>query len=131
MVPFGLANAPATFQAYINEALVNLVDVICVVYLDDILIYSHNPEDHSKHVSQVLERLRENGLYAKPSKCVFHTKEVDFLGFIVNTEGVVMEPSRVETIQDWPVPVSFREVQVFLGFANFYQQFVKEYSAIA
>ena len=90
MVPFGLANAPATFQAYINEALVNLVDVICVVYLDDILIYSHNPEDHSKHVSQVLERLRENRLYVKPSKCMFYTREVNFLGFIVNTKGVII-----------------------------------------
>jgi hypothetical protein len=130
-MPFGLANAPATFQAYINEALADLIDVICVVYLDDILIYSDDPEDHQMHVSQVLERLREKGLYAKPSKCVFSTKEVEFLGFIVNTEGVVMEPSRIETIRDWPVPTSFREVQVFLGFANFYRRFVSGYSAIA
>jgi transposase InsO family protein len=130
-MPFGLANAPATFQAYINEALADLVDVICVVYLDDILIYSDDPEDHQTHVSQVLDRLREKGLYAKPSKCVFSTKEVEFLGFIVNTEGVVMEPSRIETIRDWPVPTSFREVQVFLGFANFYRRFVSGYSAIA
>ena len=76
----------------------NLVDVIYIVYLDDILIYSYNPEDHLKHISQVLERLRENRLYTKPSKCVFHTREVDFLGFIINTKGVVIEPSRVETI---------------------------------
>ena len=97
-MPFRLANVPATFQVYINEALVNLVNIICVVYLDDILIYSYNPEDYSQHVSQVLERLRENRLYTKPSKCMFHTREVDFLSFIVNTEGVVIEPSRVETI---------------------------------
>ena len=76
----------------------NLVDIICMVYLDDILIYSYNPKDHSKHISQVLERLRENRLYIKPSKYMFYTKEVDFLGFIVNTKGVVIEPSRVETI---------------------------------
>jgi hypothetical protein len=72
--------------------------MIYIVYLDNILIYSYNPKDHSKHISQVLERLRENGLYTKPSKCVFYTKEIDFLGFIVNTKGVVIEPSRVETI---------------------------------
>ena len=78
--------------------LVNLVDVIYIVYLNNILIYSYNLEDHSKHISQVLERLKENRLYIKPSKCMFHTKEVDFLGFIVNTKGVVIEPSRVETI---------------------------------
>jgi hypothetical protein len=77
---------------------VNLVDVIYIVYLDNILIYSYNPKDHSKYISQVLERLRENRLYIKPSKCMFYTREVDFLGFIVNTKGVVIEPSRVETI---------------------------------
>ena len=131
VMPFGLANAPATFQAYINEALVGLVDIICVVYLDDILIYSADPEDHPNHVNQVLQRLREHGLYVKPSKCVFHTDEVEFLGFVVNTKGIVMEPSRVETIRDWPVPTTFREVQVFLGFANFYRRFVREYSKIA
>jgi hypothetical protein len=120
VVPFGLANAPATFQAYINETLGSLVDTICVVYLDDIMIYSYDREDHVAHVKQVLERLRANGLYVKPSKCVWHTQEVEFLGFVINTEGLVMEPSRVETIREWPVPTSYREVQVFLGFANFY-----------
>ena len=130
VMPFGLANAPATFQAYINETLAGLVDVICIVYLDDILIYSANPEEHKKHVKQVLQRLREHGLYAKASKCVFSTQEVDFLGYIINTEGVVMEPSRVEAIQNWPTPTSYREVQVFLGFANFYRRFIHDYSTI-
>jgi predicted DNA-binding protein YlxM (UPF0122 family) len=131
VMPFGLANAPATFQAYINEALTGLVDIICVAYLDDILIYSANPEDHKDHVRQVLQRLRENGLYAKLSKCEFSTDRVEFLGFVITTEGVVMEPSRVDTIRDWPNPTSFREVQVFLGFANFYRRFVRDYSKIA
>jgi hypothetical protein len=71
-----------------------------VVYLDDILIYSANLEDYTDHVNQVLQCLREHGLYVKPSKCVFYTDEVEFLGFVVNTKGIVMEPSRVETIRD-------------------------------
>jgi hypothetical protein len=102
-----------------------------VVYLDNILIYSANPEDYADHVNQVLQCLREYGLYMKPSKCVFYTNEVEFLGFVINTKGIVMEPSRVETIRDWPVPITFREVQVFLGFANFYRRFVREYLKIA
>jgi hypothetical protein len=99
---------------------VDLVDIICMVYLDNILIYSDDPEDYQIYISQVLDRLREKGLYVKPSKYMFSIKEVEFLGFIVNTKGVVIEPSQIETICNWPVPTSFRKVQVFLGFANFY-----------
>jgi hypothetical protein len=67
----------------------------------------------------------------KPSKYIFYTDEVEFLGFVINTKGIVIEPSRVETIRDWPIPTTFREVQVFLGFTNFYRQFIREYSKIA
>jgi hypothetical protein len=77
-----------------------------------------------------LQRLRENGPYVKLLKCEFSTERVEFLGFIITTEGVVIEPSRVDTICNWPNPTSYREVQVFLGFANFYRQFVKDYSKI-
>jgi hypothetical protein len=119
-MPFGLANIPAIFQAYINKALVDLIDIIYIVYLDNILIYSDNPEDYQIYISQILERLREKGLYIKPSKYIFSTKEIEFLGFIINTKGVVIEPSQIEIICNWLVPISFRKVQVFLGFANFY-----------
>jgi hypothetical protein len=131
VMPFGLANAPATFQAYINRALVGLVDVTCIVYLDDILIYSDDPTAHRRHVAEVLERLRKHGLYAKLSKCKFNAEEVDFLGFVLGPDGIAMEHSRVQTIQDWPEPCTFREVQVFLGFANFYRRFIASYSKIA
>lgn len=130
VMPMGLANAPATFQAYINKTLAGLLDDFVVVYLDDILIYSRNPEDHAEHVKRVLERLRKYDLYAKLSKCEFSVEEVEFLGFIVGKDGVRADPSRIETIQQWPVPTSFREVQVFLGFANFYRRFVHRYSHI-
>lgn len=130
VMPFGLTNAPATFQAYINEALRGLLDNICVAYMDDILIFSQDEAAHETHVGLILERLKEYALYVKLSKCEFYTKEVSFLGFRVGTAGVSMEPSRVSAIEEWPVPTSFRDIQVFLGFANFYRGFVWRYSAV-
>ncbi|KAF4546986.1 Transposon Tf2-5 polyprotein-like protein 3 [Elsinoe fawcettii] len=130
VMPFGLTNAPATFQAYINRALGGLVDDICVVYLDDILIYSDTREGHVRHVCEVLERLRRYKLYASKKKCDFFTTEVEFLGYIVTTAGVSMDPRRVIAIKDWPQPKSFHEVQQFTGFTNFYRCFVRHYSKI-
>lgn len=98
VMPFGLCNAPATFQAYINHALRGLVDILCVVYLDDILVYSEDPKDHTQAVRQVLQRLREYKLYVNLQKCKFRTDRVEFLGFVINTNGVEMEKSRIDTI---------------------------------
>jgi transposase InsO family protein len=131
VVPFGLTNAPAIFQSHINRVLSDLLDICCIVYLDDILIFSENEEDHIKHVKMVLGRLREHKLYAKPSKCSFHKTEVNFLGYVVTQDGVKMEADRVATVQDWPTPTTVREVRVFLGFANYYRRFIKGYSRIA
>lgn len=130
VMPFGLTNAPASFQAYINEALKGLLDDICVAYMDDILIYSTDPEEHERHVRLVLERLRKYKLYVKLSKCEFNTQQVDFLGYRVGTDGVSMDPSRVTAIEEWPTPKSFRDIQVFLGFANFYRGFIHKYSKV-
>lgn len=106
------------------------MDRTCVVYLDDILIYSEAEADHDSHVEEVLDRLLEWGLYAKASKCVFSTKSVEFLGFIVTPGGVVMDPVRVQTIKEWPEPEGYKDIQVFLGFANFYRRFIYNYSSI-
>ena len=130
VMPFGLANAPATFQAYISQALVGLVDTICVVYLDDILIYSSDDASHERHVKTVLDRLRQYKLYCNLKKCEFKTSSVEFLGFVVGTAGVSMEPSRIETITQWEEPTTFKELQQFLGFANFYRRFVYGYSKV-
>lgn len=131
VMPFGLTNAPATFQAYINRALGGLVDTICVVYLDDILIYSDSRANHVRHVREVLARLRSFGLYANPGKCKFFTSEVEFLGFLVGKDGIRMDPARVEAISSWPTPKNVHDVQVFLGFVNFYRRFIEGYSHIA
>jgi hypothetical protein len=130
VMPFGLANAPATFQAYINQALQGYLDTICVVYLDDILIYSTSYEQHIVDVRMVLERLRKWQLYANPLKCTFFAKEVEFLGYIIGTTGISMDPRRVTAIDEWEAPTTFRELQVFLGFANFYRRFIAGYSRI-
>jgi Reverse transcriptase (RNA-dependent DNA polymerase)/RNase H-like domain found in reverse transcriptase len=131
VLPFGLANTPATFQTYMNQALRGLVDITCVVYLDDILIFSVNPEDHHRHVAEVLRRLRKYGLYAKLSKCQFGVNIVDFLGYVLSPGGVAMECSWVDMIAEWPEPKSFRDIQIFLGFANFYRRFIAKFSRIA
>lgn len=130
VMPFGLTNAPATFQAYINEALKGLLDDFCIAYMDDILVFSNSREEHARHVRKVLERLREFSLYAKLSKCEFFTQEVDFLGFRVGLAGVSMDPSKVAAIDEWPLPEEFRDLQVFLGFTNFYRGFIANYSKV-
>ena len=130
VMPFGLTNAPASFQAYVNDCLRNFLDIFCVVYLDDVLIFSDTLEEHVVHVKKVLSRLREYGLTCKLSKCEFHVTSVSFLGFIISPDGISMEPDRVTAITEWPVPKSVQDVQIFLGFANFYRRFIEGYSHI-
>lgn len=130
VMPFGLTNAPATFQAYINKALAGLVDICCIVYLDDILIYSKDEAMHEQHVRSVLERLRKWHLYINLGKCEFHTTEVGFLGFIVSPEGIRMEDERIKAVAQWPLPSSVRDIQSFLGFTGFYRRFIHKYSKV-
>ena len=130
VMPFGLANAPATFQAYIHEALREYLDVFVVVYLDDILVFSKKIEEHANHVRMILEKLRKYNLHAKLSKCLFDKSEIEYLGFILTPTGIRMDPSRITTITNWPEPKNHRDVQVFLGFANFYRRFIDGFSRI-
>ena len=131
VMPFGLSNVPATFQAYINKALINMVNVFCVVYLNDILIYSSLLEKHWNHVRQVLKCLCKFQFFANLKKCAFAVQQVDFLEFVISAEEVVMNPNQISTIADWPTPKTYQKVQVFLNFVNFYWCFVKDYSRIA
>ena len=131
VMPFGLANAPATFQTYINQALSSVVDICCVVYLDDILIYSKTLEDHDRDVKRVLTLLRKHRLYAKMEKCQFSVQKVEFLGFIITPEGISMDPERITTVLNWPVPKTIKQLQSFLGFANFYRRFIYGYSKMS
>ena len=126
----GLTNAPAAFQHFMNDIFSDMLDVSVIVYLDDILIYSDNIEEHKKHVREVLRRLRKHGLYAKPEKCSFHSDSVDYLGFILSPEGLTMDEAKVKVIQEWPEPRRVKDVQSFLGFANFYRRFIDNYAKI-
>jgi hypothetical protein len=131
VVPFGLTNAPAAFQAYINRCMTGLMDTICVVYLDDILVYSKTRQQHVKDVKEVLNRLREFQLYASLEKSEFFVDHTEFLGYQVTPNGVTIDPERTQTIQEWPEPRTVAEVRSFIGFINFYRRFIPNFSGLA
>ena len=133
---FGLTNAPATFQNFINDVLRPYLDLFVTAYLDDILIFLESLGEHKKHVCQVLGALQENGLHLAAHKCEFHKTSVKYLGFIINTEGCAPDPAKISTVVEWgagapenkdkdkpdkdqPPLRDIKEVQRFLGFANF------------
>ena len=120
VMPFGLTNAPAAFQRFMNDIFSDLLDVCVVIYLDDILIYLNNMSEHHRHVKEVLKRLRKAGLYAKAEKCEFHSESVEYLEYILSPSGLTMSNNKVKIIQDWPEPKKVKDIQSFLGFANFY-----------
>ncbi|MBW0568138.1 hypothetical protein O181_107853, partial [Austropuccinia psidii MF-1] len=128
VMPFGLTNAPASFQNLVNDIFQDLLDVYVVVYLDDIMVFSKSEEEHVTHVSTVLSRLRANNLFAKASKCLFHVSSVEYLGYVVSSEGLKMDQAKVQQILNWPPPRNLKALQSFLGFANFYRRFIKNYS---
>lgn len=132
VTPFGLANAPSTFQRYINWALREYLDEFCSAYVDDILIYTNGTkEDHQVHVKKVLAKLHGAGLQLDIDKCEFEVTSTRYLGFIIEAgKGIRMDPAKVEAIIGWEAPGSVRAIQSFLGFANFYRQFIQGYSAL-
>ena len=130
-MPIGLTNALAVLQHMINDIFWKHLHDFVVIDCNDILIFSKNKEEHEKHVCLVLEKSRERGLYAKLEKCLFHQTEMEFLGFIATTDGLKMDPKKVEAIVSWEAPKTVRDVQCFLGFANFYRIFIKNYSRVA
>ena len=131
VMPFGLSNAPAVFQALVNDVLRDMLGRFVFVYLDDILIYSRSLQDHQDHVRTVLQRLLENKLFVKTEKCKFHATTTSFLGFIISQGELRMDPAKVSAVADWPTPTNRKQLQCFNGFSNFYRRFVKNYSTIA
>ena len=129
-MPFGLANAPATFQNMINDILREHLDQGVLAYLDDILIYSKNMDEHVALVRKVLQKLKENHLAVAAHKSIFHTSEVEFLGYMVNQDGLRMSKRKVESITTWETPKNIKDIQRFLGFANYYRRFIKNFSAL-
>ena len=113
-----------------NDIFSDLLDVCIVIYLDDILIYLNNMSEHHQHVKEVLKRLCKAGLYAKAEKCEFHSESVEYLGYILSPSSLTMSDDKIKIIQDWPEPKKVKNIQSFLGFANFYHRFIFNYSNI-
>ncbi|GJP48243.1 hypothetical protein CLOM_g7544 [Closterium sp. NIES-68] len=131
VMPFGLTNAPATFQAEMNHILRPLLDECVVVYLDDILIYSRDMKQHVEHLRRVFEILRRERFYVKLSKSEFALEKVQFLGHLVSAQGVHVDPKKIEAVRTWKTPENVKELQQFLGFANYYNRFVPQYAKLA
>jgi len=129
-MPFGLFNAPATFQPMINEILKEFLDRGVVNYIDNFLSYSKSIKKHRILVRKVLEKLRRFGMAIFLENSIFHVKSVDLLGYVAATDGVTMNDEQVRNIKAWKPPTSVKEVQIFLGFGNLYQRFIKRFSAI-
>ena len=127
---FGLCNAPATFQNYINHTLHNALDDYCTAYLDDVLIFSKTCAEHTKHVDEIIQRLGNAGLQIDINKSEFYTTKTKYLSLIISTNGMTMDPEKVQALQEWKDPTSVKELQQFLSFANFYQQFIQSYSTV-
>ena len=131
VVPFGLTNAPASFSTMMFKALDPVIDKWVVVYLDDILIYSKTKAEHLSHIRSVLSLLRKNGLYVKLSKCSFMQEETEFLGHVISKDGIHTNAGLVKAIKEWPRPTKQKDVQQFIGLAQFYHQYINNFADIA
>ena len=126
-MPFELTSAPATFQWLMQSCLGNLHLHYCIIYLDDVVVFYKTPGEHLLRLRAVFEKLKKAELKLKPSKCEFFKEELTYLGHVVSNSGIQIDPKKVEAICKWPVPTTMTEVRSFLGFTNYYQQFIKRY----
>jgi hypothetical protein len=131
VVPFGLTNAPAIFMNLMNKIFMPYLDKFVIVFIDDILIYSKDKEEHAKHLRIALQILREHQLYAKFSKCEFWLAQVEFLGHVISKEGIVVNPSKVASVLEWEAPKNVKQIRGFLGMAGYYRRFIEGFSKIA
>ena len=130
VLPMGLSNSPATFQAVMNIFLQPYIGDFCLVYLDDIIIYSRTKEEHMKHVQLVLDRLKEHQFYLRLHKCAFGRAEVTYLGHVVGRDGLKPDPKKTSAVADWPVPSDLHQLRSFLGLTNYFRKFILGYSVL-
>ncbi|CAI7802329.1 unnamed protein product [Closterium sp. NIES-54] len=130
VLPFGLTNAPATFLGLMNNIFRPLLDRFVIVFLDDILIFSKSLEEHAQHLRIVLDTLRQHRLYAKLSKCTFARSSIGFLGHVISSQGIAMDPAKAHCLADWPAPRTVAELQSFIGLAKYYRKFIFNFSHI-
>ncbi|GJS59447.1 reverse transcriptase domain-containing protein [Tanacetum coccineum] len=130
VMPFGLTNAPAVFMDLMNRVCKPYLDKFVIVFIDDILIYSRNKEEHANHLRIILELLKKEKLYAKFSKCDFWISIVQFLGHLIDSQGLHVDPAKIEAVKNWTSPTTPIEIRQFLGLASYYQRFIKDFSKI-
>ena len=129
--PMGLTNSPATFQRFMEYVFTDNIFVTMLVYLDDLLIFSKDVEEHFDRLQVVFELLRKHGLKLKPSKCHLLKSQVKYLGYIISKEGVSTDPEKIEAVQEWPTPQTVREVRAFVAFCSFYRRFIEGFAKVA
>ena len=130
-MPFGLTNAPATFQWLMESCLGDLHLQYCIIYLDDIIVFSKMPDEYIKQLRSVFEKLDQAGLHLKPSKCEFFKKIVEYLGHIISENDIKTNPKKIEAIVKWPQPQTVTQMRSFLGFCNYSHKFIHRYAQIA
>jgi len=129
---FGMTNSPATFQAMMNEILRDLINKGKIVaFVNDVLVGTETKKGHDEVVEEILRRLEENGLYVKPEKCMWKVKKIGFLGVVIGPNGIEMEKEKVNGVLSWPRPKTVRDVRKFLGLANYYRRFIKDFTRVA
>nr|GFA83600.1 putative reverse transcriptase domain-containing protein [Tanacetum cinerariifolium] len=131
VIPFGLTNALAVFMDLMNRTCRPYLDKFVIVFIDDILIYSKSKEEHEVHLKLILELLKKEKLFGKFSKCEFWLQEVHFLGYVVNSEGIHVDPNKIEAVKNWKPPKTSTEIRSFLGLAGYYRRFIASFSKIA
>ncbi|GKF29424.1 putative reverse transcriptase domain-containing protein, partial [Tanacetum coccineum] len=131
VMPFGLTNAPSVFMDLMNRVYKPYLDKFVIVFMDDIPIYSKNKQEHEEHIKLILGLLKKEELYAKFSKCEFWIPKVQFLGHVIDSQGIYVDPAKIESIKDWAFPKSPTEIRQFLGLAGYYQRFIEGFSKIA
>ncbi|GAU51985.1 hypothetical protein TSUD_417850, partial [Trifolium subterraneum] len=131
VMPFGVTNAPGVFMEYMNRIFHSFLDKFVVVFIDDILVYSKSVEEHKEHLRIVLQVLKEKKLYAKLSKCEFWLEEVSFLGHVISSGGIAVDPAKVDAVMKWGTPESVSEIRSFLGLAGYYRRFIEGFSKMA
>lgn len=131
MLPFGLTNSLTTFMFLMNNILSEYLNKFVLVFIDDIMAYSRNEEEHKEHLKLVLQTLRENKLYAKFSKCEFYKTIIQYLGHVISKEGLVVDPEKVKSIVNWPIPKDVVVVRSFMGLVGYYRRFIEGFFKIA
>ncbi|GKC05559.1 putative reverse transcriptase domain-containing protein [Tanacetum coccineum] len=131
VMPFGLTNAPAVFMDLMNRVCKPYMDKSVIVFIDDILIYSKSKEEHEEQLKLILELLKNEQLYAKFSKCEFWISKVQFLGHVIDSQGIHIDPAKIKSIKDWATPTTPTEIRQLLGLAGYYRRFIEGFSKIA